>query len=50
MDIEMSRMDGITATKEILLSFPSARIVIVSKHDDEQIREAARRPELADMF
>jgi DNA-binding NarL/FixJ family response regulator len=43
MDIEMSQMDGITATREILLSFPGAKIVIVSKHDDEQIREAARK-------
>ena len=42
MDIEMSRMDGITATREILLSFPSAKVVIVTRHDDEQLREAAR--------
>lgn len=42
MDIEMSQMDGITATREILLTFPDAKILIVSKHDDEQIREAAR--------
>ena len=43
MDIEMSRMDGITATREIILAFPSAKVVIVSKHDDEQIRAAARQ-------
>ena len=43
MDIEMSRMDGITATREILIAFPSAKVVIVSKHDDQQIREAARK-------
>lgn len=43
MDIEMSRMDGITATREILLSFPSAKVVIVSKHDDEETQEAARK-------
>ena len=42
MDIEMSPMDGISATREILKTFPTAKIVIVSKHDDEQIREAAR--------
>ena len=42
MDIEMSRMDGIAATREILKAFPAAKVVIVSKHDDEQIREAAR--------
>lgn len=43
MDIEMGQVDGITATREILLSFPGARVVIVSKHDDDQIREAARK-------
>lgn len=42
MDIEMSRIDGLTATREILLTFPSAKVVIVTKHDDEQLREAAR--------
>jgi two-component system response regulator DegU len=42
MDIEMGQMDGITATREILVAFPTAKIVIVSKHDDAQIREAAR--------
>jgi DNA-binding NarL/FixJ family response regulator len=42
MDIEMDQVDGITATREILRAFPGARVVIVSKHDDEQLREAAR--------
>jgi DNA-binding NarL/FixJ family response regulator len=42
MDIEMSRTDGITATREITRAFPDAKIVIVSKHDDPQLREAAR--------
>jgi DNA-binding NarL/FixJ family response regulator len=42
MDIEMSRTDGITATREILLSYPSAKVVIVTRHDDEQLRAAAR--------
>lgn len=43
MDIEMGRMDGLTATREILLAFPGAKVVIVSKHDDEQLRAAARK-------
>jgi DNA-binding NarL/FixJ family response regulator len=43
MDIEISQMDGITAMREILLAFPSAKVVIVTKHDDEQFREAARK-------
>src|SRR5262245_35193171 len=42
MDIEMATVDGISATREILKVFPAAKIVIVSKHDDEQIREAAQ--------
>jgi CheY-like chemotaxis protein len=42
MDIEMSRTDGLTATRNIMLAFPDARVVIVSKHDDEQLRAAAR--------
>jgi two-component system response regulator DegU len=43
MDIEMDRIDGITATGEILLSYPRARVVIVSKYDHDQTREAARK-------
>jgi len=52
MDIEMSQTDGITVTREILLSFPSAKVVIVTRHDDEQLREAARNAGAcgADMF
>lgn len=42
MDIEMSRMDGIAATHDIMQAFPKAKIVIVSKYDDEQLRAAAR--------
>jgi DNA-binding NarL/FixJ family response regulator len=42
MDIEMSRMDGLTATRNIVQAFPGARVVIVTKHDNNYIREAAR--------
>ena len=42
MDIEMSRMDGITATRNIMQAFPRAKIVIVSKHDDKQLQATAR--------
>lgn len=42
MDIEMGRTDGLTATRDIVRTFPDARVVIVSKHDDEQLRAAAR--------
>jgi two-component system response regulator DegU len=42
MDIEMKRTDGLTATQDIVRAFPDAKVVIVSKHDDEQLRSAAR--------
>ena len=41
MDIEMSRMDGLAATREIIATYPKARVVIISRHDDEQTRAAA---------
>ena len=42
MDIEMQQTDGITATRDIMQVFPEARVVIVSKYEDEQLRAAAR--------
>ena len=35
-------MDGLTATREIIAAYPEAKVVIVSRHGDEQTREAAR--------
>lgn len=43
MDVEMHETDGLTATREILASFPDAHIVIVTKHGDAQMREAAKK-------
>ena len=42
MDIEMSGVDGITATRQIVSAFPNARVIIVTEHSDEPIRAAAR--------
>ena len=42
MDVGMEMMDGLTATRRILAAFPDARIVIVTRHNDEEIRDAAR--------
>lgn len=42
MDISMKRMDGLTATRNIVRAFPDAKVVIVSKHDTKYLREAAR--------
>jgi DNA-binding NarL/FixJ family response regulator len=43
MDIEMPEKDGLTATREICAAYPQAHIVIVTKHDDAAMREAAKK-------
>jgi len=42
MDIEMGSLDGLTATRELRARFPEARVIIVSKHGEEEFRQAAR--------
>jgi len=41
MDIKMGEVDGLTATRRIKARFPGARIIIVTNHDDSELREAA---------
>jgi CheY-like chemotaxis protein len=41
MDLKMTRMDGLSATRQIRQFFPKARIVIVSQWEDAPLREAA---------
>ncbi|MFO7447671.1 MAG: response regulator transcription factor [Ignavibacteriaceae bacterium] len=41
MDYEMARVDGVTATKEIMENDPSAKVLIVSQYNDIEIQEAA---------
>ncbi len=41
MDIQMSPVDGLSATRAILSRFPEARIVLVSQFDDAVLRERA---------
>ena len=43
MDVSMSVMDGIAATRQIVRAFPGARIVIVTQYDDDRLRAAARQ-------
>jgi CheY-like chemotaxis protein len=41
MDVSMHIMDGLTATQQILSRCPSAKVVIVTEHDDAATRERA---------
>ncbi|MEO6695899.1 MAG: response regulator [Ignavibacteria bacterium] len=41
MDIEMKKVDGITATKEILRSYPGAKIIMITNHDNSHIKKEA---------
>jgi CheY-like chemotaxis protein len=41
MDVEMAGMDGLTATRALCAAHPEARIVIVTKHNNEAMRAAA---------
>jgi DNA-binding NarL/FixJ family response regulator len=43
MDIRMSPVDGITATRAILKKDPGVRVVIVTEYDDSRLREEAER-------
>ena len=43
MDIRMPGMDGIQATALLKKAHPTARIVIVSDHDQDDVRAAARQ-------
>ena len=41
MDIEMPVMDGLSATRKIIVAHPDARIIIVTRFDHEKMRTAA---------
>lgn len=41
MDIEMPQTDGITASRQLTNAFPAARVLVVTKYDDEEMREEA---------
>ena len=41
MDIRMPVVDGLTAAKQIRKAYPSAKVVIVTDYDNEDLRKAA---------
>lgn len=43
MDLRMEHLDGLTATQQITLAWPSARVLVVTAHPDDDLREAAHR-------
>ncbi len=43
MDAEMPRMDGITATMRLLIQAPNSNIVILTAHDNDVLRERAKK-------
>jgi CheY-like chemotaxis protein len=42
MDIAMKQTDGISATRQLHAADPALKIIIVSNHDEAELREAAR--------
>jgi CheY-like chemotaxis protein len=43
MDIRMEKVDGISATRQIIERFDDAKIIIVTNYDDAEIRKSARQ-------
>ena len=41
MDWEMKQMDGLSATREIIEGFPTARILMFTQFDDSELEKAA---------
>ena len=42
MDVQMSPVGGIAATRQILGRHPGARIIILTQFDDQDLRDSAR--------
>ncbi len=42
MDIEMKKMDGLTATEIIMKENPGAKIIVVTSHNNDNLKEAVK--------
>lgn len=43
MDLDMPELDGLAATRQIKAANPDAHIIVVTNHDDVDLRDAAER-------
>jgi len=50
MDWEMKRMDGLAATRSIINSFPTARILMISQYCDKELSSAASEAGVSGFF
>lgn len=50
MDVSMRPVDGLTATRAIIKRFRSARVVIVTEHDDAETRRSAFEAGASEFF
>ena len=41
MDIQMKDVDGITATRQIISAYPKAHVMIVTDHNEDELRKTA---------
>lgn len=42
MDVRMPRMDGLTATRQLLREHPEAKVIILTDYNEDELRTAAR--------
>ena len=41
MDWEMKQVNGLSATRQVIASFPDAKVLIVTNYDEKDLRQAA---------